>query len=285
MSRILLTCGFFLVLPLPTFADDFDRGKEALDNGDDDLAIACFTACIRDHPKSAAAYYNRGLAYGHKQEYDKAIQDFSEAIRLDPKYARAYTNRGAAYGGKKEYDKEIEDCSEAIRLDPKYVLSYSNRGFAYSLKKEYDKAIQDCSEAIRLNPKFALSYSNRGFAYSLKKEYDKAIQDFSEAIRLNPKEAFSYHRLARLLATCPKDSVRDGHKAIELATKACELSRWKDADYLETLAAADAEIKNFKEAVKWQKKALEVGHYDEEDMKKARQRLKLYEAEKPYRDE
>jgi hypothetical protein len=88
-----------------------------------------------------------------------------------------------------------------------------------------------------------------------------------------------------LLATCPKDSVRDGNKAIKLATKGCELSAWKVAGYLSTLAAAYAETRQFEEAVKWQKKALDLWYGDDEDREKARQRLKLYEAEKPYRDD
>ena len=44
------------------------------------------------------AYYNRGIAYGHKGEHDKAIADYTEAIRLDPKHADAHYNRGIAYG-------------------------------------------------------------------------------------------------------------------------------------------------------------------------------------------
>jgi tetratricopeptide (TPR) repeat protein len=76
---------------------------------------------------------------------------------------------------------------------------------------------------------------NRGMGYRVKKEYDKAIEDFSQTIRLDPKNATAYNNLAWLLATCPKDGVRDGKKAIEYATKACELSQWQNAANLGTL--------------------------------------------------
>jgi hypothetical protein len=39
-----------------------------------------------------------------------------------------------------------------------------------------------------------------------------------------------------------------------------------------------------KEAVKWQMRALEIGYEGKEDEEKARKRLKLSEAGKPYRD-
>jgi hypothetical protein len=58
-----------------------------------------------------------------------------------------------------------------------------------------------------------------------------------------------------------------------------------DPDNLGTLAAAKAEAGNFKEAVKWQKKAIELGYDDKEETEKARQRLKLYEEGKPYKND
>ena len=89
--------------------------------------------------------------------------------------------------------------------------------------------------------------------------------------------------VAWLLATSWDDSIRDGKKAIELATKACELTEWKNPDFLDTLAAAYAEAGQFDDAVKWQKKALEHPEaFDAAEFEQAKQRLKLYEARQPY---
>ena len=77
-----------------------------------------------------------------------------------------------------------------------------------------------------------------------------------------------------------------GEKAVENATKACELTKWKEHSTLDTLAAAHAEAANFDEAVKWQKKAIELGGYmNKEETGKAAQRLKLFEKGQPYRQE
>jgi len=65
--------------------------------------------------------------------------------------------------------------------------------------------------------------------------------------------------------------------------KACELMKGHPA-VLDTLAAAHAECGDFKEAIEWEKKAIELGIPNKKELKKANQRLKLYEEGTPCRD-
>jgi tetratricopeptide (TPR) repeat protein len=282
-------------------------------------AIDDFSEAIRLDPKAVMAFYYRGLAYANKTQYDRAIDDFTGVIRLNPNFTEALTGRASSYLKKTQYDKAIADYTELIRLKPDSAYALCNRADAYALKTQYVKAIDDYTEAIRLYPhNYEYALLRRGAAYRDKKEYDKAIKDCTEAIRLNPKcadafgcRATTYTRMkdhdkavkdfteavrlishgvdghnvsivngfAWLLATCPKDGVRDGKKAVELATMA---SGWVRADYFETLAAAYAECGNLQEAVKWQEKAIDLGTGDKA---KAQKRLKLYQSGKAYRDE
>jgi serine/threonine-protein kinase len=69
------------------------------------------------------------------------------------------------------------------------------------------------------------------------------------------------------------------------ARKACELTEWGDASYFHSLAAAYAEVGQFGEAVKWQKKALESPDLPDDEREDARLRLQLYEEGKPVLNE
>jgi tetratricopeptide (TPR) repeat protein len=280
----------------------FNRAVAWQMKGDYDKAIADYTKLIalkpengsthfdRGHevawfvPKIPRAYFLRGMSWHAKGEYDKAIADFGEAIRLDRGSALIYFNRGITWHSKGEFDKAIADFDDAIRLGFNQSTVYSNRGVALNAKGEYDQSIANYDEAIRLDPQDASYYCNRGVAWNRKGAYDRAIVDYNEAIRLVQKDRVGENNLAWLLATCPDARYRNGLEAVKLSTKACEMDGRKKWNYLSTLAAANAESGNFKEAIKWQEKAIELAK-DERDKIKGRTQLDLYQHGKPYREE
>jgi tetratricopeptide (TPR) repeat protein len=100
--------------------------------------------------------------------------------------------------------------------------------------------------------------TDRGLARAEKKEFDQALADYDQAIRLNPQFDDAYLSRAWLLATCPDSRYRDPSKAVELATKACELTGWHGARDLGALAAVYAETGNVPAAVKWQSRSIEL---------------------------
>lgn len=198
--------------------------------------------------------------------------------------AVVFTSRGLAYAGKQEYGRAVADFTEAVKLDPRMAAAFYYRGNAYADKKEYDSAIADYTAVLRIDAKDALAFNNRGTAYANKKQYVSAYKDYARAVELDPQYGHALNNLAWMLATCPRDDLRDGKKAIEHATKACELSDWKVASRLSTLAAAHAECGSFTEAVEWENKAIGMGLATKHEMELAYQRLHLYEKGKPYRE-
>jgi tetratricopeptide (TPR) repeat protein len=111
-------------------------------------------------------------------------------------------------------------------------------------------------------------------------DYANEIDWYTKAIQLDKESPKAYNYLAWLLATCPKAEFRNGTKAVEQATKACELSEWKNMSIIDTLAAAYAESGDFDKAVKWESKVLDA--YPSNDSIKTR--LALYQKHQPYHE-
>src|SRR5262249_60860197 len=132
-------------------------------------------------------------------------------------------------------------------------------------RKPRHRASPATSKPPPLPPTWSDAYFTRPKARRAKKDYAWAVTDFREAIRLDPKDADALSGLAWLLSTCPETSVRDGKKAVEHATRACELTSWDAPYFLAALGAAWAEPGAFDEATKWQKRAPRPPPTDPED--------------------
>jgi tetratricopeptide (TPR) repeat protein len=129
---------------------------------------------------------------------------------------------------------------------------------------------------IRLDPKEASAYTGRGHAWSQTNDYEKAIADYDESIPKDPDDPSALNGRAWLGATCREAKYRHGRKAVEKATKACELTLWNQPLILDTLAAAFAESGDFESARKCQTKAIEL-LTDDDEKDNFRNRLELYQ--------
>jgi tetratricopeptide (TPR) repeat protein len=284
-----------------------------------DKALQDYDKALEISPASFIPLGNRGNAYNHKREYERAIVDYDEAIRQNAKYINAHANRGNSYRELRNFDKAMENYDAALEIDPKFGYAYANRAIlwmrmhrldkaeeditsavrhdsrsatVYLLRgnirgerKDYRKAIEDYDHSLWLEPKSSEARAERGNARRELKQYDLAIKDYEEALKLEPKSVTGLTGKAWLLATCPDENFRDGTKALELATVVCELTKNKEPKALEALAAAHAELRQFDEAVKTQKKVLEISWYAKEKGDDAKSRLQQYENKKPYRTE
>lgn len=213
---------------------------------------------------------------------DEALDFYTGEIERNPTAWNAHLYRGFVWDLRHDYTRAIADYTSAIRIYPLWANTFNNRGWTYHRMKAYDKAIADYNEAIRLDPKCVLAIVNRGFARQDKGEYYKAIVDFDRALKMDPSYARAHVSKAWLYATCPDKKFRDGKLAVRSATKACQLSHWKDPAKLAVLAAAYAESGDFDKAVKWQQQAVDR-YLDPEDRRLGRERLALFEQEEPYR--
>jgi tetratricopeptide (TPR) repeat protein len=261
-----------------------NRGNAFIRKNEPDKALADLDKAVQLDAADPMAFNNRGWARQVKGEYDQALADYDRAIRLDPHLVLAYVNRSSLRAKLKQTDQALADCNKAMELDPGTASAYRTRALIWLERNEFPKALADLGEAVRLEPRNAASFRTRGAVWSKKQEWAKALADLDEAIRLEPDNPEPYNDRAWLRATCADAKYRDGKQAVASATRACELTGWKELGVLDTLAAAYAESGDFDAAIRWQTKAIAMVR-DGEDKSGFEARLKLYRSRKPYRED
>lgn len=235
----------------------------------------------------AKAYLSRGIVRARISDYPRAVANFDEFLKLQPGSAEGYKDRGSVRVLMRQYDLALADFEEALRIEPENMKALAGRGRVYTKTGQYEKALADFSRALELQPYDEYYHYERSLTYRLMGEYEKAETDSVLAIHAKPLEPAYLCADAWLRATCPDAKFRDGKGAVRLATQACEITRWKNAQSLDVLAAAEAELGQWDDAVKYEQKALGVEEAAEKDaqlLKDYAARLALYAKKEPYRE-
>lgn len=112
------------------------------------------------------------------------------------------------------------------------------------------------------------------------------IEQWETSLQLDPYNGNALNNLAWVLATYPEDAVRNGKRAVELATKAAMIPGGDSPMVIRTLAAAYAEAGDFSNAVNAARRAHDLARKQKESSLAVtlRHEMDLYEAQTPYRE-
>jgi tetratricopeptide (TPR) repeat protein len=265
----------------------FYRGNFYSQTTNLDRALDDYSKAIQYNPASSPVYATRANVEIQTGDYNGTMQDCNMAIMLNPDLVQAYEIRGRIFFQKGLQEKAIDDYTKAICLDSNNPTYYYLRGMAFGQKDDDKSAVKDFSRAIQAagdnySPvSVAIFYSGRGFFSSKIGQFEKGIEDCKKSLEFATNSDMCFNNLAWLLSVAPDAKLRNGKLAVEYATRACELSDWKNAYDVGTLAAAYAETGNFDEAVNWEKKAILIG-FPLKENEQAHRELDLFEQKQPF---
>ena len=182
-------------------------------------------------------------------------------------------------------DEAIALYQRAIMFHPDHFLARYSLGHALLEKGELDGAIQACQSALLLRPLDVDCHTTLGIALEEKGNPAEAIQHYKKALELSPNSISTLTNLAWLMATSQDAAVRNGPRAVELATQADRMVGGTNALVLRTLAAAYAENGEFGKATKTARSAMQLARMHSEDSLTTDldQQIALYQLGMPYR--
>jgi len=258
-----------------------------------DDAITQFQLALQMDPDYAPGQFDLGNALLQAGKVDEAITRFQNVLQIRPGYAPAYFNLGEAFLEAGKLDEAIAyyqkafateaDPNQSLQIPPDYAKAHYNFGNALLQKGKMDEAITQYQSALQINPGYADAHLNIGGILLQKGKADEAIAQFQQELQIAPNSPQALNNLAWLLTTCPNPALRNGRKAVELATQANALTGGENPIVLHTLAAAFAEAGRFGDAVQSAQKAMALARAaGQQDLAEhLNDELKRYEAGLP----
>jgi tetratricopeptide (TPR) repeat protein len=111
-----------------------------------------------------------------------------------------------------------------------------------------DEASVYYARAIDAKPYDAQGRKAMGVALAQMGDWQASVEQHRWCLRIEPGSHDAAVALAWMLSTVPDDAVRDGEQAVQLAQAACRQTGFRNAEYMDVLAAAYAEVGRFDEA-------------------------------------
>ena len=279
----------------PRYADaHYNMGIDLAAQGKTAAAIEHFQQALQTSPRYADAHNNLGIALASQGKTAAAIEHYQQALQINPESAETLNNLGIALAAQGKTAAAIEHYQQALQINPRYTEAHNNLGVALAAQGRIDAAIKHYQQALQINPGLTESRKNmnkallvlvrQGTALASQGRFGEAISCFEKILKFWPENAEVKNNLAWVLATCPDAALRNGLRAVELATAADRSSGGANATVLDTLAAACAEAGQYTNAVAAARRALEAAAGQESAAEGIRSRLRLYEAGIPYHE-
>lgn len=273
-------------------------GRTLADSGDDMGAIASYRKAIEKSPTFIESYYNLGNSLvrlaatqpppARDVMLRDAISSYRQAVAIRPDWTPPRDQLGQTLAQVGEIDEAITAFREETRIAPNSAKAHFNLAAALTMKGDRAGAVQEYETALRLNPDDLDALVNAAVELSEMGRDVEAADHLQRAVDRRPTSYSAILELARLRASSNQAQVRDGHKAIELARRACGLKldpgnrpRSGYVEALDVLGQAYAEAGMFPEAIAQSKQAAELAQGGLKASIQAR--IGMYQQGQPYR--
>jgi tetratricopeptide (TPR) repeat protein len=231
-------------------------GKLAFSAGRYNEAVESFQKAIAADAKEVGARINLGTALGRLKKYREALDQFLAAIELAPGNVTAHFNLGMLYSHLGNTKKAIEHLQVVVARNPKDAQAHLTLAGLLREDGRLEKALGHYSVALGIDPGLVWAWVDMSALLSRTGKHARALEVLEDAHARIPHDGPIAHALARLLASSPDMTKRQGKKALELSLKVYQAM--PSAEHARTVALSYAELNRCDEAVKWMEKAIEL---------------------------
>ena len=261
----------------------YNMGMVLLRQEQRQLALTHLRRAIELAPDFVDAHLNYALLLQELGQLQESERQFAAAVSLDPTDAEIRFHHAAVLLQLQRADEALAELKHALVAAPDSVDGLLLMARAQGSSGDFVASAESFARVLELDPGHREAGFARALALLLAERYDDALQHLQKSLRQQPDNTSLRHMLARLLATCPDESIRDGARSLSMARGLMQTQ--PTLDHAQTLAMALAETGRFAEAQSLQQQIIEqasrVGDTDLEG--RLRRDLALFERQQAVR--
>ncbi len=210
-------------------------------------AISYCREAVRINSKSGNAHSLLGFLLWKANNHKEGMIHLSKAVTLDPEDANSQIRLSQALLDQGNINEALSHLTKAASLKPddrtlRHIADIALQHGQISF------ALDHYNKAIKVEPSDFISLNNMANIFAQRGKIGKAVEYFRKALKINPNTVQSLTGLAKILNS-KNPEYRNVEEAIELSTKACELTNNQDVKPLLLLTSAYVNAKNYQKAL------------------------------------
>lgn len=210
----------------------------AAGRGNLDDAIAWLERARAIRPDNPDTLSNLGALYIRKGDIEKATLLLREALALDPNHRYALQSMTAILLKEGNRREALSLCETALKANPKSSVAHNRIAEIYLRDRKWDKVASHLVSALESYPAIEGANFYLGVYEESRGDAAKAREHYERELSFNPYYVPALNNLAWLLAKANDPALRDPPRAVELARRACEISRYQQLTIVDTLIHA-----------------------------------------------
>ncbi len=229
-----------------------------LKQGQTDKAYPLAENLVKMYPDFPNFQTYLAMILASRQEFTRAKVHFENVLRLRAGDPVAHNQLGLISEQQGDEIAAAEHFERALASYGAFAEARYHLGRLRFKQGRYAEAQTHFEQAVASQPDYSAALFYLGMAHQELGNELAARSQYENALSIAPDHLDALNNLAWLLATSNDQQFRNPAEALRLARQAAERTQYQHYEILGTLAAAEAAVGNFDEAVKWQTRAIEL---------------------------
>ena len=233
------------------------------------------------------AYYLVADANRMLGKHEQAANLYRKALEFNERQPRVNVDLAICLMRLRRHEEAIEYLEKSLAGDPGNADTRKRLLLALARLQRFAEMEEQAGHLVRMDESDAIARLHLAHALKKQQRHVDALAQYQKCVEQQPNLMVARNDLAWILSTCADDEIRDGEKALELAQGICSDTNFQHPALLDTLAAAQAEVGRFDEAVRTLQSALQLAEKtgDSRLVPILQQHLQLYQQQMPLRED